>query len=60
MAADEVWPERPDICANVTFEPVPAELIGLYLTEKGPLDAARMHDEVAARREQRRAAGLDA
>ncbi len=60
MAADEVWPERPEICANVYFEPVPAELIALYLTEKGPLAAARMHDEVAARREQRRAAGLDA
>ena len=60
MAADEVWPERPEICANVYFEPVPAELIALYLTEKGPLAAARMHEEVAARREQRRAAGLDA
>ncbi|MCZ6523081.1 MAG: hypothetical protein O7A68_04340 [Alphaproteobacteria bacterium] len=59
MAADEVWPERPEICANVYFEPVPAELIALYLTEKGPLAAARMHDEVAARRVQRRAAGLD-
>ncbi len=60
MAADEVWPERPEICANVYFEPVPAELIALYLTEKGPLAAARMRDEVAAQREQRRAAGLDA
>lgn len=60
MAADEVWPERPEICANVTFEAVPAELIALYLTEKGPLTAARMHDEVAARRAQSRAAGLDA
>ncbi len=60
MDAGEVWPERPEICANVTFEPVPAELIALYLTEKGPLAAARMHDEVAARRAQRRAAGLDA
>ncbi len=44
----EVWPERPGICANVTFEPVPADLIGSYLTEKGPLTAGDLRREVAA------------
>ena len=60
MDGADVWPERPDICANVAFEPVPADLIGLYLTEKGPLAAAQLRDEVAARRELWRAVGLDA
>ena len=44
----EVWPEWPGICANVTFEAVPADLIGSYLTEKGPLTAGDLRREVAA------------
>jgi len=31
----EVWPEAPEICENVGFETVPAELITCFITEKG-------------------------
>lgn len=43
---EEVWDARPEICANIYFEPVPAGLISSYLTEKGVLDGSRMASEV--------------
>ncbi|MGK7345573.1 MAG: translation initiation factor eIF-2B [Candidatus Nitrospinota bacterium M3_3B_026] len=42
----EVWAERPELCRNVYFETVPARLIDVYLTEKGPLSAEEMTAEV--------------
>lgn len=41
----EVWAERPELCRNVYFETVPARLIDVYLTEKGPLSAEEMEAE---------------
>ncbi|MEE8173152.1 MAG: hypothetical protein V3T62_09505, partial [Alphaproteobacteria bacterium] len=46
MAADEVWPERPEACRNIYFEPVPARLITAYATEKGVLKAAQLTPEL--------------
>ena len=39
MAAEEVWPERPELCCNIYFEAVPARLITTYFTEKEVLNA---------------------
>ena len=46
MATAEVWPERPEFCRNIYFEPVPARLIGAYATEKGVLTAAQLVPEL--------------
>jgi len=46
MAAEEVWPERPELCRNIYFEPVPARLITAYATEKGVLKAAQLAPEL--------------
>lgn len=42
----EVWREHPKSCSNIYFEPVPAELVTVYLTEKGPLDAGAMAGQI--------------
>ena len=60
MDGGEVWPERAEICINVYFETVPADLIGLYLTEKGALTAPDMLGEVDAWRALWRTPGLAA
>ncbi len=39
-----VWPERPELCRNVTFEPVPASLITGYITEKGLLSVKEIRE----------------
>ena len=46
MAAAEVWLERPELCRNIYFEPVPARLIGAYASEKGVLTAAQLEPEL--------------
>ncbi|MDP6475229.1 MAG: hypothetical protein QF894_10030 [Alphaproteobacteria bacterium] len=46
MAAEEVWPEQPELCRNVYFEPVPAHLITAYATEKGVLTAPQLAPEL--------------
>lgn len=46
MAAEEVWPERPEACRNIYFEPVPARLITAYATEIGLLTAAQLAPEL--------------
>ncbi len=46
MSAEEVWPEQPELCRNVYFEPVPARLITAYATEKGVLTAAQLAPEL--------------
>ncbi|MEK6709906.1 MAG: hypothetical protein AABZ64_04930, partial [Nitrospinota bacterium] len=43
----EVWEEAPELCANITFEPVPPGLITFYVTEKGPLPPREMREEAA-------------
>jgi ribose 1,5-bisphosphate isomerase len=53
MAAAEVWPERPELCRNIYFEPVPARLIGAYATEKGILSAAELGSELGRLRDLR-------
>ncbi|MFQ5985630.1 MAG: hypothetical protein ACE5LL_08995 [Alphaproteobacteria bacterium] len=58
----EVWPERPELAANLCFEGVPAGLIDLFVTEKGPLDRKAMRREVGSwqRRHARRGRGSPA
>ena len=46
MDGGEVWPERPEICANVYFEAVPADLVALYLTEDGARRGAEIDTAV--------------
>lgn len=46
MAAEEVWPERPEVCRNIYFEPVPAHLITSYATELGVLNLAQLTPEL--------------
>jgi len=46
MDGGEVWPERPEICANVYFEAVPADLVALYLTEDGARRGAEIDTTV--------------
>lgn len=46
MDAAEVWPENPEICRNIYFEAVPADLIRAFITEKGVLTPERMAAEV--------------
>jgi len=41
----EVWEEEAGICRNVYFEPVPADLITFYVTEKGVLPQREIHQE---------------
>jgi translation initiation factor 2B subunit (eIF-2B alpha/beta/delta family) len=36
MAGEEIWRERPALCLNLYFEPVPADLINAIVTEAGP------------------------
>lgn len=56
--AAAVWAERPDLCTNVTFEPVPARLIHTYLTEDGPMTAEKLQPEVARWARRYAAVGL--
>ena len=58
MEAGEVWPERPEFCTNVYFEPVPASLITGFITEKGILSPWEMETEIAVWRARHDAAGL--
>jgi len=51
MAADEVWPERPELCRNIYFEPVPARLIGAHATELGVKTASELMPELERWRE---------
>ena len=53
MTAEEVWPERPELCRNIYFEPVPARLITAYATEKGVLTAAQLAPELEQWRRRR-------
>ena len=46
MAAEEVWCERPELCRNIYFEPLPASLIGAYVTEQGVKTAAELAPEL--------------
>ena len=41
----EVWAEAPGICRNVYFEPVPADLITFFVTEKGSLSPREVRAE---------------
>jgi len=45
MAAEEVWSERPEMCRNVYFEPVPARLITAYVSEVGVSSMAQLAPE---------------
>ena len=58
MEPEEVWLERPEVCANVYFEPVPASLITGFITEKGSLSPRELEPEIAAWRARYEAAGL--
>lgn len=58
MDGAEVWPERPEICANVYFEAVPGALVALYLTETGALSANDMANRLKEIENLRRAAGF--
>lgn len=60
MDGREVWPERPDLAANLYFEVVPARLIDLFVTEKGALDRRAMRREVTSWRRRRARRGRDA
>lgn len=53
-----VWEERPELCTNVTFEPVPARLIQTYLTEDGAMGAEKLQPEVARWARRYAAVGL--
>lgn len=57
MDGAEVWPERPELCANVYFEAVPGALVSLYLTETGPCSADDMAKRIEEIANIRRAAG---
>ena len=46
MAAEEIWPEQPDACRNLYFEPVPARLITAYASEIGVLNMAQLAPEI--------------
>ena len=46
MAVEEVWPERPELCRNIYFEPVPKRLIGAFATERGMKTAAELKPEL--------------
>lgn len=53
MDGGEIWPERPDRCRNVYFEPVPADLITAFITDCGvrtPAELAPLFDEITALR----------
>ena len=58
MEASEVWPERPEFCTNVYFEPVPGGLITGFITEKGNLSSWEMEAEIAVWRARYEAAEL--
>lgn len=58
MDPAELWPERPEICTNVYFEPVPAELLSLYITERGAQDLEGIGALVAGWGARYAAAGL--
>ena len=58
MAGEEVWPEHPELCANVYFEPVPPSLITGFITESGCLSPWEIEAEAARWRTRHEAAGL--
>jgi|GEM_PF-1126827 len=58
MDGGEVWPERPEICANVYFEAVPADLVALYLAETGARRGAEIDAAVKMIANLRVSAGL--
>lgn len=43
-----LWPQEAERCVNILFEPVPADLITRYVTDKGVLTQREMRDQVAA------------
>lgn len=53
-----VWQDRPELCVNVAFEPVPARLIRGYLTEDGLLPPEELEPEVARWARRYAAVGL--
>lgn len=53
-----VWEAHPELCSNITFEPVPARLIRTFLTEDGALTAEGLQPEVARWARRYAAVGL--
>ncbi len=58
MDGGEVWPERPEICLNVYFEAVPADLVTSYITEDGAQNGAQIAAAVKRTANLRISAGL--
>lgn len=45
----QIWPEHPEGCANVVFEPTPVDLVDRFITEEGVLSPAEMGSIVKSR-----------
>jgi len=45
----QIWPEHPELCVNIVFEPTPASLIDRFITEKGALTPVEMRKTVCKR-----------